>query len=103
MRNEADLWMESLVRLLFVEVWNSGAIAMNEPAAFLTNLEMAEEFFIRCGQLKEDTRENRIKLWHTMVQELKAVKLTHQDLNRFVRNKRVLHIKKDDPNASSND
>jgi hypothetical protein len=67
----------------------------NNPAAFLTNLEFAEEFFTRCGLLKEDTPKTRTALWQQMVQELKAVRMTDTDLVRYTKGKKILRIKND--------
>lgn len=66
----------------------------NDYVGFLTNAEFAEEFFKRCGELKEDTRDSRTALWQEMVRELKAISMTKQDLTRYMKNKRILQIKK---------
>lgn len=65
-----------------------------KPTAFLTNAAFAEEFFLRCMERKADTIEEREQIMEDLVKELKAIRMTDTDLHRYLKNKRVLHVKR---------
>lgn len=66
---------------------------MKKTVGFLTNIGVAEEFFKRCLEREAVTEEERNKILLELVAELKAVKLTEEDVTKQVRNKKVLIVK----------
>lgn len=61
-------------------------------AGFRLDIDTAEEFFRRCAARKAETREERVAILKELVYELRAIKLTGQDLKRHLRGKKVLKI-----------
>jgi hypothetical protein len=65
---------------------------------FMMTPEVAEDFFRRCIARGAETEKERIAILQEIVMELRAIKLNEQDIKNQIRNKKVLHIKKDKPN-----
>ena len=57
--------------------------------------EVAEDFFRRCLARGAETEKERIAILQEIVVELRAVKLNEKDIRNQLRNKKVLHIKKE--------
>ena len=60
---------------------------------YLSTAAEMEEFFLRVMDLKEDTRENRIKILEDMVRERKAFHQTDEQIIKRIKGKKVLHVK----------
>jgi hypothetical protein len=62
---------------------------------FRMDLDTAEEFFKRCTEREAVTETERIAILRELVQELRAIKLNETDMQRQLRGKKVLRIKKE--------
>lgn len=52
-----------------------------------------EEFFLRVLELKEDTKENRIKILEDMVKERKAFKQTDEQIIKRMKGRKTLYVR----------
>lgn len=68
---------------------------MSEPIAYRLDLDTAEEFYRRCAARGAETREARMVILKELVYEMRALKLTQQDLKMLTKGKKILHIKGD--------
>lgn len=66
----------------------------NEIIGFRMNLDTAEEFYKRCIEREAVTDKEKIAVLKELVTELRAIKLSEQDLKRQIKGKRILRIKK---------
>lgn len=69
---------------------------MKPIVGFQLNLEMAEEFFLRCMDRKANTLPEREAILRELVKEYKAIGLNEDDLRRKLSAKRVMRIKSKD-------
>jgi hypothetical protein len=64
----------------------------DDTAGFRLDVDSLEEFFLRCIARKAETREERMIVLKELVYELRAIKLTGQDVKRMMKGKKVLKI-----------
>jgi preprotein translocase subunit SecA len=65
----------------------------DDTIGFTLTAANAEEFFIRCHKRWAVTRDERIAIMEELKKELRAIALNTRDLQRIVRNKKVMVIK----------
>jgi len=71
---------------------------MTEPIGFRMNLDTAEAFYKRCIERKAESREERMKVLEELVAEMRALKVTEEDIAMLSKGKKILRIKGDKTN-----
>ena len=61
---------------------------------FLMTPEICEDFFRRCIARGAKTEAEKVLILNEIVNELTAIKLNEKDLKRYLKGKKVLHIKR---------
>ncbi len=70
-------------------------------ANFLLTVDQAIEFYKRCAEAKAETLEERLVIMKQMTEERRAFIQTTEQLEKRLKGKKVLQIKKGLPNDNS--
>ena len=66
----------------------------DDTAGFRMDVDTMEEFFRRCAARKAKTRNERMAVLKELVYELRAIKLTGQDVVRHLKGAKLVRVKK---------
>ena len=76
---------------------------MTDPIGFRMDLDTAEIFFKRCLERKAETEIERISILQELVAEMRALKVTEEDLSKLTKGKKVLRVSRSDKGSKKGD